>query len=77
MVRLLSKDQEERHGIQLAEGLTLAVELGWIGTRKVKSKRSAKLSLYPLLETVSSNFPFSAVKITARTLGNTWPQDLE
>lgn len=82
MARLSSKDQEKGHQIHFAtatgqEGLTLAADLGWIGTGKVKTKGLQSCSVGPSLETVSLNFPFPVVKITARTLGNTWPRDLE
>lgn len=79
---LSSKDQERSHQIHFAaatgqEGLTLAADLGWIGTGKVKAKGLQSCSVDPTLETVRLNFPFLVVKITARTFGNTWPQDLE
>ena len=78
MARLSSKDQEEGHQIHCAaaagqEGFTLSADLGWIGTGKVKAKGLQSCSVDPSLETVSLNFPFPVVKITARTLGNTWP----
>lgn len=82
MAHLSNKDQEESHQIHFVagpgqEGLTLAADLGWIGTRKVKAKGLQSCSVNPSLQTVHFNFPFPVVKTTARTLGNTWPQDLE
>jgi len=75
--RLPSKDPEEGHQMHSVataaqEGLMLAADLGWIGTGKVKARGLQSCSVNPSLETVSLNFPFPVVKITARTLGNTW-----
>lgn len=54
---LSSKDQLESHGIHFGpasgqEGQTLAADLGWTGTGKVKAKGLQSCSVDPSLETV-------------------------